>query len=131
MKLKVQDGSSLSGSQLQMLVARLPARFLRRIESIFVGACWDPLLKISYIQKHRSLALHVPSPPYAAPLPIETVVHELLIALAVIAERGDLPSKLSKPLRLRAIQEMDEFMALVPNLALKRTGLLPAAYLKR
>lgn len=117
MKLKVQDGSSLSGHQLRALVAGLPASLLRNVSSIFVGASWEASLRLSYVQSPRYLALQVPAPPYAVPLPTETVVRELLIALVVIEERGELPAKLSTSLRARAAQVAEELMATVPFLS--------------
>ena len=52
----------------------------------------------------RYLKVSVPGPPYADPLPTETVVRELLIAIAVIAERSELPKKLSTSLRHQATE---------------------------
>ena len=119
MRLDVQDGTSLSGSQLRALVTSLPKPLLKGVAHIYIRAWYEPSIRASYRPHH--LMMEVPAPPYAVPLPTEAVVRELLIALAVIAERGELPAKLSTSLRLRAIQATEEFMALVPDLSRKRT----------
>lgn len=103
MKLIVQDGSSLSRSQLQAVVASLPERLSRPIGTVLVCASWEPSLRVTYHPKGRVLALHVPAHEHE-PSPTASVVREFLVALAVVAERGDLPARLSRSVRAQAVQ---------------------------
>ncbi|MBN9340260.1 MAG: hypothetical protein J0H52_09305 [Comamonadaceae bacterium] len=110
MKIKVQDGSSLSGNQLRALISSLPDCFLNSIQKIFIRACHESFMSCRYDVYARYLEVSVPGPPYADPLPTETVVRKLLIAIAVIAERSELPKKLSTSLRHQATEVAKRFM---------------------
>lgn len=110
MKLVVQDGSALSRSQLQAVVSGLPERLSKHIGTVLVCASWEPSLRLAYSPKERTLTLfvpaHAPVPPSAA-----TVVREFLVAVAVVAERGALPARLSKSVRAQAIQATSDVLA--------------------
>ena len=110
MKLVVQDGSSLSRSQLQTVVASLPERLSKHVGTVLVCASWEPSLRLAYSQKERTLTLFVPAHEPAPP-PAITVVREFLVALAVVAERGELPARLSKSVRAQAIQATSDVLA--------------------
>ena len=110
MKLVVQDGSFLSRNRLQTVVASLPEDLSKRIGTVLVCASWEPSLRLAYSPKERMLTLFVPAHE-PEPLPVTTVVREFLVALAVIAERGGLPERISKSVRAQAIQATSHIFA--------------------
>jgi hypothetical protein len=110
MKLVVQDGSSLSRRQLQAVVASLPERLSKHIGTVLVCASREPSLRVTHHLKERTLALHVPAHE-PAPAPAVSVVREFLVALAVVAERGDLPARLSRSVRAQAVQDTSKIFA--------------------
>ena len=112
MKLVVQDGSSISRRQLQAVITRLPEHLSRRVGMLLVCACRESSLRLSYSPKERCLTMFVPAHE-AAPLPTTDVVRELLIALAVIAGRGELPARLSRSVQEKAFQTTDAIFAIV------------------
>lgn len=61
MKLVVQDGSALSRSQLQAVVASLPEWLSKHIGTVLVCASWEPSLRVTHHPKERTLALYVPA----------------------------------------------------------------------
>src|SRR5262245_26137876 len=116
MKLVVQDGSSLSRNQLQTVVASLPESLSKHIGMVLVCASWESSLRVSYSPKERALTLFIPAHE-SEPLPTADVVREFLVALTVVAERGDLPVRLSKSVRAQAVQATSDLMAsLIPVL---------------
>ena len=110
MKLVVQDGSSLSRRQLEAVIAGLPEPLSKHVRSILVLASWESTLSVSYSPKERVLALSVPAHE-SEPLAALAVMRELLVALAVVAERGDLPARLSNSVRARAAQATQGLLA--------------------
>jgi hypothetical protein len=129
MKLVVQDGSSLSRTQLQTVAASLPEALSKHIGVVLVCASWESSLRVSYSPKERVLTLFMPAHE-PEPLPTADVVREFLIALAVVAERGDLPARISKSVRAQAVQATSGVLAsltpllvpVTPNESFQRTA---------
>jgi hypothetical protein len=109
MKVVVQNGAShgLTRKQAESLVALLPPSLGEAVKSLTLYQAEGPALEFRHYPKEQSLGMFWPSSPHAQPLVAEAV-RELLVALAIVAERGSLPPRVSTSLRAWAEQEVAE-----------------------
>lgn len=106
MKVTVQNGSihGISRAELEAMVPLFPAAWHRAINSIVLYQGVDPTLRVSYHPKERVAGLHWPATAQVPPTKEEALA-ELLVSLALISERLEVPRKVSKALRTRFLAE--------------------------
>ena len=100
MKVVIQNGANhcLARREVEAMLAHFPAAWSRHVESIALYQGEGPSFYAQFFAKERTLGLHSPAPEYT-PTRKSAAVEELLLALAVIAERGELPQRLNPSLR--------------------------------
>ncbi len=106
MKVTVQNGSihGISRAELEAMVPLFPAAWGRAVDSVVLYQGADPTFRVSYHPKERVAGLHWPAPA-AVPPTKEEAIAELLVSLALISERLEVPRKVSKALRMRFLAE--------------------------
>jgi hypothetical protein len=106
MKVTVQNGAAhgLSRRDVEAIVPLFPASWANRVQQIVLYQGDTPVLRASFHPKQRTLGLFWPVPLQSASK--EEGVQELLLALSVVAERGELPDRLSPAVRERHETEL-------------------------
>jgi len=107
MKIIVQNGAThtLSRKQAEAIVALFPAPWIKSVDSLTFYQGNGESLHVEHYPRARAVGLFWPSSLYPQPTAAEAT-QELLIALAIATERGNLPPKVSKSMRVRAEQSV-------------------------
>ncbi len=112
MKVTVQNGAAhgLSRRELEAIVPLFPASWASRVQQIILYQGEGTVVKASFYPKQKTLGLFWP-------VPLEFAskaegVQELLLALSVVAERGELPDRLSNAVRERHEAELEPLVRL-------------------
>ena len=110
MKVTVQNGAphGLSRREVEAISPLFPESWSRRVEQIILYQGDSPALRTSFHPKDRVLGLFWPMPVEAASK--AEGVRELLLALSLVNERGELPVRLSKALRERHLEALSGLM---------------------
>jgi hypothetical protein len=90
------------------MIPLLPASWSSRVQQIVLYQGDSPLLRTSFHPKQQILGLFWPVPVESASKP--EGVQELLLALSVVAERGELPARLSPAARERHLGEVSDLL---------------------
>lgn len=107
MRVTVQNGAKhgLSRSEAEMIVRVLPPSLSSVAKSLVLYGTTDSEIKVTYHPKEQVIGLYWPSE--RNPVPSKSrAVEELLIALSIIAESGNLPERVSHSLRSRHLENM-------------------------
>jgi hypothetical protein len=112
MKVTVQNGSlhGISRSELEAMVPLFPEAWSNAVNSIVLCQAADPMFRVTYHPKERVAGLHWPASAEVPPTKEEALA-ELLVSLAVISERRELPRRVSKALRSRFLAETSALRA--------------------
>ena len=99
MNVVVQNGCNhiLSRADLESALATLPESWFRDIQSVTLCQGQESRVYASFHKKEHVLGLHCPENHEGLTKP--AAIEELLIALACIKDRGELPDRLSKAAR--------------------------------
>ena len=111
MKVTVQNGAAhgLSRRDVETIIPLLPNSWATKIAQIVLYRGQDPGISAAFYPKRHTLGLFWPGP--ALSISKAEGLEELLVAMSVISERGELPVHLSKSLRERhavAVSELRE-----------------------
>lgn len=108
MKVTVQNGAAhgLSRRDVEAIIPLLPNSWATQIEQIILYRGQDPGVSAAFYPKKHMLGLFWP----AANLSVSKAegLEELLVAMSVISERGELPVHLSKCARERHVAAVSE-----------------------
>lgn len=129
MKVTVQNGAThgLSRKEAEAMLPLFPTDWSRLVKSIVLYQGTGAAMEANYYPKESILGLFWPATNAASPSKTEAI-EELLLALAVINERGELPVRLSSSQRSHVLEVIstvrDKCLAMVvkmqPNPAVKR-----------
>jgi hypothetical protein len=110
MKVTVQNGAAhgLSRREVEAIIPLLPTPWSNRVGQIVLYQGDTLTLRSSFYPKEKLLGLFWPVPVEAASK--AQGLQELLLALSVIAELGELPGRLSPALRERHLAGMSELL---------------------
>lgn len=113
MKVIVQNGAhhGLSRHETEQVVQLFPAKWSRVVKSIVLYQGTDKEISVRFYSKSQVVGIFWPSKSAEQPTKSEAV-ENLLIAVAIIAEHGALPQRMSKSLRSRTLNEIAELLAL-------------------
>jgi|GEM_PF-2360714 len=110
MKVTVQNGVAhgFSRRYLEAIIPLFPESWASQVQQIVLYQSSTPTLKVLFYPKERTLGVFWP-------MPVESIsktegVQELLVALAVITERGELPKHLSIAVRERHLGELADLL---------------------
>jgi hypothetical protein len=110
MKVTVQNGAAhgLCRRDVEAIIPLLPAPWSNRVEQVVLYQGDTPILKSSFHPKEKLLGLFWP-------VPVESAskaqgLEELLLALSVVGERGELPARLSPAVRERHLAEVSDLL---------------------
>lgn len=111
MKVVIQNGAirTLSRQQAEAIVALFPAPWMERIDSITLCQGDHHTLQVKHYPRASAVGVFWPSSAHPQPGAAEAV-QELLVALAIVTERGHLPLKVSKSVRARAEQQVSALL---------------------
>jgi len=104
MKVTIQNGAmhGLSRNEVTAMLKYFPAEWSRVVDSIVLYQGGSDVVAKFYA-KERILGLFWPSP--AAGHAKAEAIEILIVALAIVAERGGLPGKISSPLQTRMLDQ--------------------------
>ena len=110
MKVTVQNGAAhgLSRRDVETIIPLVPASWSAAVHQIVLYQGDSPDLKSAFYPKNKLLGLFWPAPAESASK--ADGVQELLVALSVVAERGELPERLSPALRERHLGEVADVL---------------------
>jgi hypothetical protein len=122
MKITVQNGAAhgLSRRDLEAVIPLFPASWMRCVKQVVLYQGAGEALRASYYPKDQILGLFWPAPGSQATK--QQAVTELLLALSVIAERGELPAQLATSLRERHLRALDGLCALTYEAMAQNAG---------
>jgi hypothetical protein len=105
MKVIIQNDAKhgFSRNEMEAIVCQLPAAMTRRVESIVLCHCAESSVKISFHSKEQVVALYWPQSIESETTKSEAI-EALLIALSIIAERGELPEHIGKALQMHHLK---------------------------
>ena len=111
MKVTVQNGAEhgLTRLDVESIDPLFPPAWAKCVEQIVLYQSLTDSLTTTYYPGQRVIGLHWPRPKELASK--EEGIRELLLALSVAAELGELPSKLAKSVRLRHLEALEELRA--------------------
>ncbi len=123
MTVIVQNGSThgISRSELDAMVLLFPRRWSRAVRSIALCQSATPVLRISYHPKEQSVGFHWPALAESA-LTKEDALAELILSLALVSERSELPRRLGKSLRSRLLAETEILRASCKSCLINRVA---------
>jgi hypothetical protein len=106
MKVTIQNGSihGVARAELEAIVPLFPEQWSRVIDYIVLYQSAEPTLRVSYHAKERIAGFHWSTSADVLPSKVEAVT-ELLVSLALISERVEMPRKVGKALRARLLAE--------------------------
>lgn len=101
MKVTVQNGSNhaLSREIVERVLADIPTAWKHRVDDVLIGAKTTPDPKVIFHEKGRSVSVYGPLGKDVA-----ACLEEMLTALSIISERGDLPLRIGSSLRAEHAQ---------------------------
>jgi hypothetical protein len=107
MKVTVQNGVThgLSRREVEAIVQVFPAAWFRLVKSIVLYQ-GEGNIDVTFHLKEQIVGLYWPS--LSVGLSKTEAIDALLVALAVVAERGELPARISPSLRSRLLEETSE-----------------------
>jgi hypothetical protein len=110
MKVTVQNGAAhgLSRRDVETIIPLVPASWSGGVRQIVLYQGDSSDLKAVFYPKKKLLGLFWPVPAESASKP--DGVQELLVALSVVAERRELPERLSPALRERHVAEVADVL---------------------
>jgi hypothetical protein len=110
MKITVQNGAAhgLSRRDVEAVIPLLPGSWSNLVEQIVLYQGDAATVKSSFYPKKKLLGLFWP-------VPVESAskaegLQELLLALSVVEERGELPDRLSPAVRERHLGEISDLL---------------------
>lgn len=111
MKVTIQNGAAhgLSRRDVEAAVALFPARWSRRVAQIVLYQAAVGRLEARFYPQGQALGLFWPAPPASASK--TDGLMELLLALSIVDERGELPARLSPALRQRHLSSTAPLLA--------------------
>lgn len=111
MRVTVQNGArhGLSRLEVEAIVPLFPASWSKRVDQIVLYQSVFDDLTVSYHPQQRVMGLHGPRPKEASTK--EEGVQELLVAMSVVAELGELPQRLTNPMRRRHLEAVEALVA--------------------
>lgn len=118
MKVTVQNGAThgLSRQEVESMVPLFPPSWSKHVKHIVLYQGDGPEVTASFYPKEQILGLFWPDK--AASAPKTEGVRELLVALSVVKERGELPARLSASLRKRHQSEVAHVLSVcLPRVA--------------
>lgn len=109
MKVTVQNGAAhgLTRGEVEAMVRVFPAAWSRLVKSIVLYQGGEVEIDVSFHPKERIVGLHWPSSS-VVPSSKANAIEKLLVALAIVAERGELPARMSSSLRARILEQVAE-----------------------
>jgi hypothetical protein len=124
-KVTVQNGAThgLSRVDVERVVQLIPVGWSRLVKSIVLYQGTETGVAVRFYPKEGIIGLFWPAKTAEQPSKSEAV-EDLLVALAIVSEQGDLPRRTSASLRARTVSEIADVielcvMALTENGALK------------
>jgi hypothetical protein len=107
MKVIVQDGAthSLSRKQAEAIIGLLRASWITAIDSLTLYQGNEEAFHVKHYPKARAVGMFWPPSSHPQPTAAEAT-KELLVALAIATERGNLPLKISRSVRARTEREV-------------------------
>jgi hypothetical protein len=125
MKITVQNGSAhgLSRREVESIVPLLPSSWSRFVAQITLYQGTTSALKVEFYQKEKTLGLFWPTP--LDSISKSQGLEELLLALSVISERGNFPSRLASSARTRHLEKIAPILSqqlLRPNMRFNPDG---------
>ena len=114
MKVTVQNGATtgLSRRDLEAVIPLFPPSWSSAVQQVVLYQGETSLLKLVLYPKEKLLGLFWPVPAKSASK--AEGLQELMLALSVIAERGELPERLSPATRERHLVEVDALLQRCP-----------------
>lgn len=108
MKVTIQNGAEhgLTRLEVEAIVPLFPSAWSKSVQQIVLYQSLTGSLATTYHPKQRLLGLHWPRPKELASK--ENGIRELLLAISVAVELGELPSKLANAVRLRHLEAVEE-----------------------
>ncbi|MEW5789852.1 MAG: hypothetical protein AB1899_18580 [Pseudomonadota bacterium] len=102
MKVTVQNSAThgLSRKEAETIIRMLPPSIRRIAKSLVLYGTREPEICVTYHEKEQVIGLYWPMDRNPPPLKSEAI-NELLAALSIIAESGNLPGRVSHSLRSR------------------------------
>ncbi len=112
MKVTIQNGAAhgLSRRDIEAVVPELPASWAKHVKQIALCQARGSELTTSYYPKEQILGLFWPLPEGA--ISKAEGLRELLLALSVVDERGQLPERLATSVRQRHLLGVSELFSL-------------------
>ena len=109
MKVTVQNGAAhgLSRGEVEAMVRVFPAAWSHLVKSIVLYQGGEVEIDVSFHPKEKVVGLYWPSSS-VVPSSKAKAIEKLLVALAVVAERGELPARMSTSLRGRILEQVAE-----------------------
>ena len=122
MKVTVQNGAAhgLSRRDLEAIIPLFPASWARGVTQVALYQGSEAEVRTTFYPKAQLLGLFWPALDSRATK--EQAVTELLLALSVIEERGELPAQLAASLRKRHLHALDGLRALCDEAMKKNAG---------
>jgi hypothetical protein len=110
MKVTVQNGAAhgLSRRDVEAMIPLFPMSWSSCVQQIVLYQGDTPALKSAFYPKKKLLGFFWPVPVEAASK--SEGVQELLVALSVVAERGELPDRLSPAARDRHMENVADVL---------------------
>jgi len=111
MKVVVQNGAAhgLSRRDVESIVTLLPSSWSRFVAQITLYQGTIPSVEIKFYPKKKILGMFWPTPPDS--ISKSQGLNELLLALSVISERANLPSRLASSVREKHLAEITPFLS--------------------
>lgn len=113
MKVTIQNGSlhGLSRRDVEAVAPLFPKSWSEVVTLIVLCHGEGSTVSTAFYPKQKTMALFWPSSLVTAPTKLEAV-EELLVALSIARERGELPERVSKSLRAGHFESLRETRAL-------------------
>lgn len=107
MKVTVQNGAAhgLSRKEVEAMVQVFPVAWARLVKSIVLYQ-GEADIDVSFHPKEQIVGLYWPA--VSVGHSKAEAIEVLLVALAVVADRGELPSRISPTLRSRLLEQVSE-----------------------
>lgn len=98
-RVTVQNGANhgLSRRETERLLRHIPASWSRVINTIAISEHAEPTFSCAYFPKEKILGVFWPSVPNEQPTKVEAA-EAVLVALSIVADRGELPKRISSSL---------------------------------
>jgi hypothetical protein len=106
-RVTIQNGAThgLSRDDVERLVPLFPSAWSRLVKSIVLYQSSETGFSVSFYPKEGIIGLFWPPQSLGHPSKSEAI-EDFLVAMAIVAERGVLPERISKSLRSRTLDEI-------------------------